>query len=119
LIALKQKGRPRRSDHRISRHHFLPISFSGIALGWIGQGSMSTRVQVFGRLHDDPIGGADGRRPKSAKARNRELWSRSVLRALWRFDESGAVMEMLRGPRLGRAGGAGSAREVAARLQCA
>ena len=28
-------------------------------------------VQVFGCLHDDPSTRADGRRPKSAKARNR------------------------------------------------
>jgi hypothetical protein len=35
---------------------------------------MSASVQVFGCRHDDAIHALDGRRPKSAKARNRGRW---------------------------------------------
>jgi hypothetical protein len=35
---------------------------------------MAASVQVFGRRHDDAIHALGGRRPKSAKARNRGKW---------------------------------------------
>ena len=45
----------------------------------------SAVVQVFGRRSDGFSTHSDGRRPKSAKARNRGMWAAAVPRVLWGF----------------------------------
>jgi hypothetical protein len=50
---------------------------------------MPAYVQVFGRRRDDLSTRTVGRRPKSAKARNRGRWGAAVRQALWGF--GGAV----------------------------
>ena len=51
----------------------------------------------------------DGRRPKSAKARNRGMWSRVSAARYGDLAKAAALMEVLGGLRLGCAGSVGSA----------
>jgi hypothetical protein len=55
-----------------------PVGSSKITLHYLppcAEGVMSGCVQVFGRRHDGLSTRRRGRRPKSAKARNRGKWS--------------------------------------------
>jgi hypothetical protein len=67
--------------------------------------------KVLGRLHDDPSTRADGRRPKSAKARNRGRRIAAGASGLWGISLEGHGhdgrfwVEQLAGPTGGRVGG--------------
>jgi hypothetical protein len=80
-MALCAKRLPRRTPPDAPHHaRWRSIGRRIMAKGGINIRSAS--VQVFGRRDDDPSTRSYGRRPKSAKARNRVMWGVAVPRAM-------------------------------------